>query len=1217
MVSSEILSIVAGSGFLSMYGSKFDILALVCVVLLARFLGRVQAVVAAAALSLIELGTIGIGHRLSLEPVRNGEVAVAILAIWFCALIAYSPRSHQTSARTSKSPFDIDLDDLTQYVWSRKADGSIEYLSPEGCEYLGVSADEVDDFTRFIHPEDVSFRQKAMDRLKLTGEPQQFRARYRAATSKYHWFATLLHVQKDSRNKVVRYFGLQWDIDEQKRKEDEMRTRDDVWGAVLKIFPGWVWVSSPDGRLEFVSPGAREYLGEDYETGIAGHLALIHPDDRARRAAAWKCLLETEEADEIEMRLLCKDGSYRWFSSRAFPMRDAEGRLERWVSIGWDIDERKKAEEERRSKEELFRKIADGVPACICIMGPDGAMLYANRVASMSFGKPAEEILGNQWMQYIHPEQYAEGFQNWTHCVATRTPLDTRWLMLQHDGEYRWQHILAQPSFDEHGSVARWYMMGIEIDQQVRAEHALQTREREARELLNRVPAMLAIRGQGGIEFVSESFLDYVGLPTSEALGHKWLQVSHPDDRQRVSDLFTDSIRTGRSSEWLWRIADKNGNYRWFHTHADPFLEQDGSIRRWYSATTDVDDLLRSKEAIRDHRMQLDLLTEGVPGFLWKALPDGELTYLNHYCEEYLGITPEQVRKTGWLQLIHPDDRDEVTRRWNVLVGGGKWHEHVHRLISKDGQYRWFQSLIATVKDESGKVISLHGLMMDAHTMVSAEQTVNQEKKRLHRFIDAMPAMIWRADPTGQIDQWNRTMIDTIGKPWEISESFDLMSKIDSDQVSEVEERWHRSVKLGIPYEDTYRILENDGSYHWHLVRALPFRDDHQNINSWYGVHTDINALKEIERELQTREHQLLGIIETIPSMCWSASPAGEVVYINKRLREYSGLSVQEFLRLGWENFIHQSDFEETAKAFFRSVQTGESFSAIHRLRRANGEYRWHHTRGEPLRDPDEEILQWYGLSVDIDEHKRAEDRLRLTRAKLNRASRVATVAELSASIAHELNQPLMAVLANAQAAKRWLAGKPPNIEEAITSVERVIHDGRGADETMQHIRALFRRDPFEKKEASIFEILNEAIRLIQEDPTKRRVAVESEIAEELPKVSVDPIQVQEVLINLITNAMEAMEGSLRAPRLIIRAMADQREMSIQVVDNGPGVDDPENIFEPFISTKKKGMGIGLAVSRSIVEAHEGQLWAENNPDFGARFTLTLPLAKRECPAER
>ena len=163
-------------------------------------------------------------------------------------------------------------------------------------------------------------------------------------------------------------------------------------------------------------------------------------------------------------------------------------------------------------------------------------------------------------------------------------------------------------------------------------------------------------------------------------------------------------------------------------------------------------------------------------------------------------------------------------------------------------------------------------------------------------------------------------------------------------------------------------------------------------------------------------------------------------------------------------------------------------------------------------------------------------------------------------------------------------------MEEAAASIDRVIRNSRSADETMQRIRALFRRDTFEKKEASIFEILGEAVRLVQEDLSKRHVTIESQIGEELPRISVDPIQVQAVLINLITNAIEAMEGSPRDPRLIIRAAADRREMSIQVIDNGPGVDDPENIFEPFISTKKKGMGIGLAVSRSIVEAHEGQL---------------------------
>ena len=870
----------------------------------------------------------------------------------------------------------------------------------------------------------------------------------------------------------------------------------------------------------------------------------------------------------------------------------------------------KKNEVQGKSVGELFRKIADGVPACVYIMAPDGTMVYANKAASIALGKPIEEILGYQWMQHIHPGQYEEGYKSWMRCVATKTPLDTRWLMLQYDGQFRWQHVLAHPSLDKHGSVESWYMMVIEIDQQVRAEQALQTQEREARELLNRVPALLAIRGRSGVEFISEQFLKYAGLTMSQALGYKWLRAAHPEDRKRIYELFSESIRTGRPSEWLWRIADKNKQYRWFHTHAEPFLEEDGSVRRWYSATTDIDDVLRSKEMIQDHRMQLDLLAEGVPGFLWKALPNGEVTYLNHYCEEYLGLTSEQVQKVGWIHLIHPDDQEEVIRRWSILVDGGQWREHVHRLISKEGEYRWFQSLITTVKNESGKVVALHGLMMDAHTMVAAEQTARQEKKQLRRFVDAMPAMIWRADPNGRIDQWNRTMIDTIGKPWEPSESFDLMSKIAPDQTSEVEDRWQRSVKLGIPYEDTYRILANDGDYHWHLVRALPSRDESGTIISWYGIHTDINALKEIEHKLQAREHELRGIIETVPSMFWSTSPNGEPVHINRRVREYSGLSLKEFRDLGWKNFLHPEDIEDTAKAFFRSIETGDSYSAIHRLRRVDGEYRWHHARAEPLRDPEGKIIQWYGLSVDIDERKRAEDRLRLTRAKLNRASRVATVAELSASIAHELNQPLMAVLANAQATKRWLAAVPPNIEEATTSIDRVVRDSRSADGTMQRIRALFMRDAVEKKEASISEILGEAVRLVQEDPSKGYVTIQFELGEDLPRIWVDPIQVQQVLINLITNAIEAMEGCSRDPQLLIRAAVDRREMSIQIVDNGSGLDDLENIFEPFISTKKKGMGIGLAVSRSIVEAHEGQLWAENNPDFGARFTLKLSLAK-------
>jgi PAS domain S-box-containing protein len=381
-------------------------------------------------------------------------------------------------------------------------------------------------------------------------------------------------------------------------------------------------------------------------------------------------------------------------------------------------------------------------------------------------------------------------------------------------------------------------------------------------------------------------------------------------------------------------------------------------------------------------------------------------------------------------------------------------------------------------------------------------------------------------------------------------------------------------------------------------------------IRDGYGTLFEREVLKKTESALQMRKLELLGIIETIPPMLWSASPTGEVTHISLRVREYSGLALEDFLNIGWERFIHPDDFEDTAKAFVRAIQTGESYRAIHRLRRADGEYRWHHAMGEPLRDPDGKIVQWYGLSVDIDEGRRTEDFLLDMRVKLTKASRIATVAELSASIAHELNQPLMAIIANAQAAKRWLSAAPPNLTEVNTSIERVLRDAHAADEAMQHIRALFKQESFDKREANIADIIREAVRFVHEDPKKREVPIDLRFDDSLPAISVDAIQIQHLFINLLSNAIEALDESPVPPLvMVVAATTDRREFIVQVIDNGPGVVDPERIFDAFVTTKDKGMGIGLAVSRSIVEAHGGRLWAENNPDGGARFSVALPLS--------
>jgi len=199
------------------------------------------------------------------------------------------------------------------------------------------------------------------------------------------------------------------------------------------------------------------------------------------------------------------------------------------------------------------------------------------------------------------------------------------------------------------------------------------------------------------------------------------------------------------------------------------------------------------------------------------------------------------------------------------------------------------------------------------------------------------------------------------------------------------------------------------------------------------------------------------------------------------------------------------------------------------------------------------------------------------------------------------------------KAAKRWLAANPPDLAETNTSIERILRDIRSADETMQRIRSLFRSEPYEKRE-NVLDIIRESLRSIHEDPNKREVQLHWSIEGSLPPICVDRIQTQQVFINLISNAIEATEGRANTARILLRAFVTQDdEVIVQVIDNGTGLEDTEKIFDAFVTTKEKGMGIGLAVSRSIVEAHGGRLWAENNPDGGATFNVALPVSsKRE-----
>jgi PAS domain S-box-containing protein len=376
------------------------------------------------------------------------------------------------------------------------------------------------------------------------------------------------------------------------------------------------------------------------------------------------------------------------------------------------------------------------------------------------------------------------------------------------------------------------------------------------------------------------------------------------------------------------------------------------------------------------------------------------------------------------------------------------------------------------------------------------------------------------------------------------------------------------------------------------------------------GFIRDISERKQVEAALWASKRDLSLIIETIPGLVWCAAPDGELNYVNQRLLDYTGTSLDAWAQSGWAKLLHADDAGPTAQAWAHAVATGQPHEAQCRLRRSDGVYRWFQVLGQAARDSGGGVARWYGLMIDIDDRKNTEEALRSSQARLSRAIQTATVGEFAASIAHEINQPLAAVVTNGQACLRWLAAEPPGMAKAREAAERIVRDGKEAGEVVRRIRALFEQAAIEKIELDLNEVIGEVLHLLNGETTRRRVAVETDLGEDLAPVAGDRVQLQQVVFNLLLNGIEAMDSVEDRPKklFICSKRPSPETVLVEVRDSGAGLKDPERIFEAFFTTKDKGMGMGLAICRSIIDAHHGRLWAASGEGPSTTFSFSLPV---------
>ncbi|MCF3935357.1 PAS domain-containing protein [Acuticoccus sp. M5D2P5] len=762
-----------------------------------------------------------------------------------------------------------------------------------------------------------------------------------------------------------------------------------------------------------------------------------------------------------------------------------------------------------------------------------------------------------------------------------------------------------------------------------------------ATRIIEAMPAHAWSADPGGrFTYVSPNTLDYLGapvadlapLPGSDEFG--WRRVVHPEDYGRVIEAWRHSLATGDPYDTEHRLRRHDGIYRWFRNAGLAERDREGRIVGWHGTTIDIDDQKRAEAALVEREREMSRLVDLVPSHLWRLAPDGEPIFFNRRMANFLGFDVGTMSNPGLDRLdrlaaaVHPDDQAAFRRTLGWSLHAGEPFALRYRLRRADGAYHWMSSRAEPLTDEGGRIVQWYGLCLDIDDQVRAQDEARRRERELAQLVDMVPGLLWRLDPDGRPVFFSKRMVEYFGDD---VEAFDLPGKagvgasatahVHPDDLPRVIETLDRCLTTGEGFALNHRLRRADGVYRWMSVRAEPLRDESGAITQWYGLCHDIDDQLRIEETLRERERALWQLVETLPAMIVCADPAGEPVYRSERLRTYLGFGVETLdgagetrLNRTLDAAIHPDDRAAVKEHYARCLATGEPYLRKHRLRRFDGEYRWVETRAAPMRGESGDIVQWNLICLDIDGEVRAREELRLAHDRLTRASHAASLAELSASIAHEVNQPLAAVVANSHACHRWLSAAPPNLERAKTTAERIIRDANAAADVVGRIRALFRQSAETRDLVAPADVITEARELMAEEATRRRIRLLVEIATDVPPACVDRVQIQQVLVNLIRNGMDAVEApkSERAIRIEARRMDDA--IRIAVSDCGGGILSPEKIFEPFFTTKDQGMGMGLAICRSIVEAHGGRLWAEANAPRGATFVFTLPVSAAVAP---
>jgi PAS domain S-box-containing protein len=777
--------------------------------------------------------------------------------------------------------------------------------------------------------------------------------------------------------------------------------------------------------------------------------------------------------------------------------------------------------------------------------------------------------------------------------------------------------------------------------------------ENEFSRVVDALPGLVwTMLPDGQVDFLNQRWSEYTGLSIDKILGSGWQRAIHPEDLQELVERWRFVLSSGEPRDIEARLRGFDGEYRWFLFRTAPLSDASGQVVKWCGMGTDIDDRKRAEKALVASEPRFRMIVDGLPTLVTLMTPGGALEDANRHLLEYYGETLEELKAWPRGVRFHPADRPRVLEAWRKSVETGLPYEVEGRLGRADGVYRWFHTRGLPLRDSEGCIVLWYILQTDIDDLKRAEALLAGEKRLLEMvaagqsmsaILEALCHFVESAisgcycsivlvDASGARLEHGAApslpanfITSIIGDPVNLDSGPCALAAYRNEQVIAADlksdTRWAArawtqiALAHGLQSCCSTPILSAAGKVLgafaiYYAEPKTPTPQHQALIDQFINIASIAVERAQSDAALKRSEAFLAEAqrLSRTGSFSWRAG-TDEITWSEETYRIFGvpqGVPVTFDLI---ESRIHPEDLPTYREMIKRTLGDSSDIEYDHRLQMPDQSVKYLHMVAHGTRDQNGDI-EYVGATQDVTQRRLSDEALAKARLELARVARVSSLGTLTASIAHEVNQPLSGIITNASTCLRMLAADPPNVGGARETARRTIRDGNRASDVIKRLRALFANNDATTEAVNLNEAAREVIALLLRELQRNRVILRAELADNLPPVTGDRVQLQQVILNLLLNAQDAMSGVDVRPRLLVlRTERDDGHVRLTVQDAGVGL-DPQNVdrlFEAFYTTKSGGMGIGLSVSRSIIESHRGRLWAAQNDGPGAMFAFSVP----------